>query len=99
MWNLPPKSRKAAETKFVAGVSLHGGPERPLSEAVKVKPGFPWRPQDVEDARAMRYLPGRAADTEWNQTKREKYVNKAERSGRFEELANKPFDIRNSYRI
>ena len=86
---------KATETRHLAGHSLHVGPESPLLEAVKVQPGLPWRPQDVEDARAMRYLPGRAADTEWNQTKREKYVNKAERSGRFEELANKPFDIRN----
>ena len=31
----------------MSGVSLHGGPERPLSEAVKVKSGLCWRPQDV----------------------------------------------------
>ena len=35
------------------GMSLCGGPERPLCKAVKVKPGLPWRPQDVRDARTM----------------------------------------------
>lgn len=27
------------------------GPDKPLHEAVQVKPGSPWRPQDVEDVR------------------------------------------------
>lgn len=78
----PPQFRKDPEARCVAGVSLQRGPERPLSEAVKVKPGFHWRPQDVGDARAMRYLPRRAADRVWNLLKREKYVavKKAEKS-------------------
>ena len=43
---------------------------RSLCEAVKVKPGLPWRPQDVGDARAMGCL--------WRQPERKKCVNKAE---------------------
>ena len=40
----------------MSGVACHGGPERPLCEAVKMKPGLPWRPQDIGDARAARCL-------------------------------------------
>jgi hypothetical protein len=49
-------------------------------EAVKMK--LPWILQDVRDARAMGYLPRKAANREWNQTKRKKFVavNKAERT-------------------
>jgi hypothetical protein len=34
-------------------VFFRGGLERPLCETVKVKPGLPWRPQDVVDARVI----------------------------------------------
>ena len=34
-------------------VFFHGGLERPLCKAVQVKPGLPWRPQDVGDARVI----------------------------------------------
>jgi hypothetical protein len=37
----PFTTRKVAETRNVEGVSLHEGPERPLSEAVKVEPILP----------------------------------------------------------
>ncbi|KAL6070602.1 hypothetical protein STEG23_013786 [Scotinomys teguina] len=62
-------------------------PREVIGEAVKVLPGLPWRPQDVGDAGAMGYLPGKAANREWNQTQREKCVavNKAEQSWRSEE--------------
>lgn len=53
-------------------LSLHGRLERPLSEAVKVKPGFLWRPQYVRNSRALGYLPGRASNREWSQPKEEK---------------------------
>jgi hypothetical protein len=33
-----------------------------------------WRPQDVKDARAMGYLPRKAANREWNQPRRKKFV-------------------------
>ena len=39
------ESRKVAEARNVSGVSLHGGPERPLCEAVKVKSRLLSRPQ------------------------------------------------------
>lgn len=54
--------------------------ERPLCEAMKLKRGLPWRNQDVRDARVVGYLPRRAADNEWNQSKRKRGValNKAE---------------------
>lgn len=70
----------------MSGVSLHGGLERPLCEAVKVKPGLPWGPQDVGDARLVGYLPRKAADWVWSQPRREKCVsvNKPEPSWRFE---------------
>ena len=76
----------------VAGMSLCGGLERPVCESVKVKPGLPWRPQDVGKARAAEYLPRRAANREWNQPRRKKcvVVNKVERNWRSE----KHFDVR-----
>ena len=43
--------RKADEARHVSGVSLNGGLERPLHEAMKLKPRLPWRTQDVGDAR------------------------------------------------
>ena len=63
------------KARHVSGVSLNGGlVERPLCEAVKLKPGLPWRTQDVRDARVVGYLPRRAAKREWNQPKRKKCV-------------------------
>lgn len=50
---------------------LHGGPEAPSCEAVKVKPGLCWRPQAVGSARVIGYLPRRAEDMAWDQPKRE----------------------------
>lgn len=41
--------------KYMSGMSLNGWPGKPLCEAVKVEPGFPWSPQDV-DVRAVGYL-------------------------------------------
>ena len=47
---------------------------------MKLKPGLPWRTQDVRDARVMGYLLRRAANREWNQPKKERCatVNKLE---------------------
>ena len=76
----------------MSGVSLHGGLKRVWCEAVKVKPGLPWRPQNVGDATAIGYLLRGAANKELNQPKRKKCVavNKDERSWRSKEH----FDIR-----
>ena len=41
-------------------------------EAVTLK--LPWRPKDVKDARAMGYLLRKAANREWNQPRRKKFV-------------------------
>ena len=67
--------------RCVAGVSLHGGPERPLHKAVRSKSILPWRPQDIGDARVIGFLLRKAANGEWNQSKRKKCVviNKAEK--------------------
>ena len=75
----------------MSGVSPHGGLEKPLCQAVKVKPGLPWRPQNVGDARAMGYLPRKAPNKAWNQPRRKECsaISKAERSLRYEH-----FDIR-----
>lgn len=62
-------------------------------KVIKVKLGLCWRPQDVGDARAMRYLLlRRAAQRTLNQPKRQTFVavNKAEKSGRSQE----PCDIK-----
>ena len=62
--------------------------EGPLYEAVKMKPGLCWRPQDNGDARAVEYLLRKAANRKWNQPKGKKsiLVNKPERNWRYEEL-------------
>ena len=49
LWNHPLQLRKAARPE-VTGVSLRGGTERLLSEAVMVKPRLPWRIQNFGDA-------------------------------------------------
>lgn len=79
---LPVRLRRATEARCVAGVSLCGGLERPLYEAMEVKPRFSWRPQNAEDVRTVRYLPRKSANREWNQLKRKKWVaiNKDKRS-------------------
>ena len=41
-------------------------------EAVTLK--LPWRPNDVKDARALGYLPRKAANREWNQPRRKQFV-------------------------
>ena len=46
---------KATEARHVPGVSLNGGLERPLHEAVKLKPGLPWRPQHIRHVRVLGY--------------------------------------------
>jgi hypothetical protein len=53
LWNLSHQLRKVAEVRPVTGVPLHEGPERPFHEAVMVRPGLPWKPQENRDARAM----------------------------------------------
>jgi hypothetical protein len=37
----------------MAEVSLHGSPERPLFEDVKVKPRLHWRPKNVGDEKGV----------------------------------------------
>lgn len=74
---LPPWFQKATEARqSAAGASLNKeGPDRPLREAVNVKPGWQRRPQeDIRDARPVRYLPRRAAYREWYRPKKEMYV-------------------------
>lgn len=58
--NLPQSLRKTAASRHVSGVSPAGGLQRPLHKAAQVKPRWPWRPQDIRDARAMEDLPRRA---------------------------------------
>lgn len=42
----------------MAGESLDGGPEKPSSKVVKVKPGLLWRPQDAAGASTMIHFKG-----------------------------------------
>jgi hypothetical protein len=55
------------------------GSQKLKQEAVTLK--LTWRTQDVQDARAVGYLPRKAANREWNQPRREKFpaVNKDEK--------------------
>ena len=51
--------------RYVSGVSLKEGlVEKPLYEAVKLKPGLPWRSQNVGNARSVGYLIRNAAKKE-----------------------------------
>ena len=56
----------------MAGEALLGDPERPMNEAVKVKPEL------VGNATTMGWLPRRAAHKEWNQPKRSVAVSRLE---------------------
>lgn len=73
----------------MSGVSLHEGIKMPWCE---VDTWIMWRPQNIGDAKAMRYFLRKPAKSGWNQPKKKKCtaVNKAERSLRSEEH----FDIR-----
>jgi hypothetical protein len=53
-------------------------------EAVTLK--LPWRPQDVQDTRALGYLLRKAAIREWNKPSRKKFlsVNKDEKKKELE---------------
>lgn len=46
--------KESWKARRVSVKSLHGHLERPLCEALKVKPGLCWRRQDVGDARAAK---------------------------------------------
>ena len=72
-------------------VSLHVVLERPLHQAVEVKPGLCGRPQDVGGARVTVFLPRETEDFLGNQSEKEREcvaVNKDERSWRSEEHSN-----------
>jgi hypothetical protein len=53
-------------------MSLCGDTERTLYEAVKMKYGWHWRPQNVGDARAVGYLLKKAANKVWKQPTQER---------------------------
>lgn len=76
----------------MAGESLHGSPEWPFHEAVKVKPGLHWRSQHVRHARAVVHLPQKATRQARNQRKTETHAeaNDTGRTG----LPEEHFDIR-----
>ena len=65
-------NKEATEARHVSGVSMNGGPERPLCETVKLKPILPQRSQDVRNIKDMAYVLRKAANREWNQHKRKK---------------------------
>lgn len=66
LWNLPSKLRRLLRLRPCQGcVSVHGGPERSLCEAVKVKPRWCWRLQDAGDGGVMGYLVRKAVDLVW----------------------------------
>lgn len=55
-------------------VFLHGCQKRPCCEAVEVKTELLQRPREVRDDRVVGYLPRRAANSMWDQPKREECV-------------------------
>ena len=61
-----PVKKKSDKARNVSVVSLNKYLDITLCEAVMLKPRLSWRSQDVGDARAMGYLPRRAANREWN---------------------------------
>lgn len=82
-WILPLCLQRPTEIgQQVAWESLHEGPERaggrerPMQEAVKVKPGLQWRHQDVGDGRAVKHLAKKAAFREFKQFMRKVFVRR-----------------------
>lgn len=77
--------------------SLNGGLERPLCEAVKLKPGLPWRTQDIRDARVMGYLRGELLTQNSTSPRRKKcvIVNKADQSWRSENILTSDMEMQN----
>jgi hypothetical protein len=76
------------------GESLHGGQERPLPEALKVKPRLHWRHRGV----CWRYQNCGIPDQKKLQTEREPVQEKCVEVSKTErEELSKPFDIR--YRV
>lgn len=71
-WHLQPSGSAFSVKK--RGESLHKGLERTLHEARKVKLGLCWEPQNVGDARAMRYMGTRRAGNGSGKSPREKCV-------------------------
>lgn len=72
-WNIPQLLRRVTEPRQCVAVKCPHegpekarGPEKPLHDTEEVEPGLHSRSQDVPGARAMRYLPRRGADMEWN---------------------------------
>lgn len=90
--------KEEAKARGVTRESLHGVLEKPLHEAMKVQPGLQQNPQDVRDAKALGYLPRRAANRVNRPMKKRKcvVVSKAGGSGRQEEPFNKPFILKHS---
>lgn len=62
--NLPLKIRRASDGRHILGVFLKVGLERPLHKTMILKPGWPWRTQEVQSARAVVYLLRKAASME-----------------------------------
>ena len=62
-------------------VSLDEGLEKILHEALKLRPGLPWKPQNIEDARAMGYLQKKAVNGDWNKPKCVSVTGKLKRIG------------------
>lgn len=68
-------TRESKQARPVLVVSLHGGLERPLCKAMKVKPGLPWRPQNVGDARAVGYFQRRDSNRVESAHEKEMYCS------------------------
>lgn len=68
---LPPLLKKAVDAKLYHGCPCTEGQRGLVCDTVKRESGFQWRLEDVEDARAINYLPRRAGSQVWNQPKRE----------------------------
>jgi len=76
LWNHPLRLRKPTETKCMVGVSLQGDPERPLCEALKVKPVFPCKPTEPCDTYQRK-----VANRECNQLKRKNVLQSTKVKG------------------
>lgn len=61
---------------------LQRGPERPLLEAVKVKPMLSWSPLVVRDARSIGHLAKKAVDIKQEQPRRGAGIAIGRRAGK-----------------
>lgn len=67
-------TKEVAGVRYASVISLSGDLERDLHETVRVQPGLPWSPQNVEDKTVVRYLLKNSNKREQKHPKRQQHI-------------------------